>query len=94
MLPGILWRCLDVLHCELYWLVEMRYRYAIALNVDEAVIYREMRLWLLGVRGLRLLARSGSLDISGLVCEEAIISGNLEKSSRSITVCWLLLLLR
>ena len=78
MLPRILRRCLDVLHCELYWLVEMRYGYTIAFNVDEAVVYGEMGLWLLGVRKLRLLARSGSLNIRGLVCEEPIISGDLE----------------
>ena len=56
----------------------MRYGYTIAFNVDEAVVYGEMGLWLLGVRKLRLLARSGSLNIRGLVFEEPIISGDLE----------------
>ena len=78
MLSRILWGCLDVLHGELYWLVEIRSRCAIALNVDEAAVDGEMGLWLLGVRWLRLLARSCSLDIRGLVREEAIISGDLE----------------
>ena len=78
MLPRILWSCLDVLHGELYWLVEICSRCTIALNVDEAVVDGEMGLWLLDVRRLRLLARGGSLDIRGLVREEPIISGDLE----------------
>ena len=78
MLPRILWSCLDVLHCELYWLVEIRSRHGITLDVDEAAVYGKMRLWLLGIRRRSLLAGDGSLDIRGLVCEEAIISSDLE----------------